>query len=139
MKNISTNENFLMLRTFLLYIHINMFVHSTELSKHKCFSFPLYLLSQLQCIIVFMLQLNKLHFCSNPPIQSEQKSCFLQHRSDFELGPISLYLFAVQPLPHHFVYGTIRKLFKSLRRRELEIEIQCFYCITQFKVTIWLH
>lgn len=75
-----------------------------------------YLSSHLQCIRVLMRQLNKPYFVSNPIIQKgHDLSCCRQHRSVFEYPPKSAYFVALQPLPHHFVPGTLRKLAKSLR------------------------
>lgn len=71
---------------------------------------------------MFILQLNKPYLFSNPIIQNgHDLSCCLQQRSDFEKPPISEYFFAVQPLPHHFVPGTIRRLDKSLRCLQLSL------------------
>lgn len=66
-----------------------------------------YRLSQLQCINVFILQLNSPYFSSKPPIQKEHpRSCFLQHRSVLEKPPNRVYLSAEYPFPHHLVPGT---------------------------------
>lgn len=65
---------------------------------------------------VFSRKLKKPYFVSKPIIQNgHDLSCCRQHRSARENPPISVYLVAVYPLPHHFVPGTLNRFDISLR------------------------
>lgn len=86
--------------------------------------------SQLQCIIVLTLQLNKPYFFWKPPIQNGQaKSWILQHLSVLEKLPRLVYFFAVYPTPHHCVSGILSRSYKSLFRLSNIYSITLFYFI----------